>query len=143
MLFKTPPFYSKKAVTHHQEAHKIIKFCIYSKLPPHLLQKKPYYILYLFTTPPSYLKKKAVTTTEPIKWTNFVFIQNAPLLLKKCGYYQRRIKVAPNWLKIGYFVAWGIGIHELGTFLFLSELLWVYSHFKPIFYAGKKLRNSI
>ena len=38
---------------------------------------------------------------------------------------RRRIKVASKWPKIEYVVAWGIGIHDLGTFLCLSKLLWV------------------
>ena len=54
-FFKTPPSYFKKNGT---------KICKYSKRPP----------------PTS--KKAFTTTNEPIKNPNFVFIQNAPLLLK-------------------------------------------------------------
>ena len=55
---------------------------------------------------------------------------------------RRRIKVASMRLKIEYVVAWGIGIHEYGTFLCLSKLIWVYTHLKLIFYSDKKLPNS-
>ena len=54
-FFKTPPSYFKKNGT---------KICKYSKRPP----------------PTS--KKAFTTTNEPIKIPNFLFIQNAPLLLK-------------------------------------------------------------
>ena len=35
-------------------------------------------------------------------------------------------KVASNRMKIEYVIVWGMGIDELGTFLCVSKLLWVY-----------------
>ena len=55
-LSKPPPSYLKKCFYSHQGAHTMTKFWIYSKHPPHA-------------------SKKAVP--------NFVFIPNAPLLLRK------------------------------------------------------------
>ena len=52
---------------------------------------------------------------------------------------RRRIqKVALNQLKIEYVVVWGMGIHELGTFLCASKLVWVYRFLKSDFFFGTK-----
>ena len=58
-LFKTLPHAQKKKVYYHRGAHKMNKFCIYSKRPPLTSKKNGAFIL---NAPPT--SKKAVTTTR-------------------------------------------------------------------------------
>ena len=80
---KRPPPASKKSGYYHIRAHGMGKLCIFQNAPSYL-KKSSYQILCLFKTPPFYFNEAVTTTKEPIKWSNIVFIHNTPpLLLQK------------------------------------------------------------
>ena len=74
---KRPPPASKKSGYYHIRAHGMGKLCIFQNAPSYL-KKSSYQILCLFKTPPFYFNEAVTTTKEPIKWFNIVFIHNTP-----------------------------------------------------------------